>query len=285
MAARHIAVVTDSTASLDPADAEREGITVVPLKLVIGAATFTEGVDATSDDVAQALKDFVPVSTSRPTPEEFAAVYARLAQEGHDAIVSVHLSAEISGTFESAQVAAREAPVPVMCVDTRQVGIATGFAAGRAAAVARAGGDEAAAVGAALAAGESSSVLMYVDTLEYLRRGGRVGAATALIGSALAVKPLLTLRDGVVVPLERVRTSAKAVARLEALVAEAAEAATEGYDIGVQHLANHDLADQVAERLAGVLGRDRLPVNEVGAVIGAHVGPGMLAVTVTPRLG
>ncbi len=285
MAARHIAVVTDSTASLDPADAEREGITVVPLKLVIGAATFTEGVDATSDDVAQALKDFVPVSTSRPTPEEFAAVYARLAQEGHDAIVSVHLSAEISGTFESAQVAAREAPVPVMCVDTRQVGIATGFAAGRAAAVARAGGDEAAAVGAALAAGESSSVLMYVDTLEYLRRGGRVGAATALIGSALAVKPLLTLRDGVVVPLERVRTSAKAVARLEALVAEAAEAATEGYDIGVQHLANPDLADQVAERLAGVLGRDRLPVNEVGAVIGAHVGPGMLAVTVTPRPG
>ncbi len=209
MAARRIAVVTDSTASLDPADAEREGITVVPLKLVIGAATFTEGVDATSDDVAQALKDFVPVSTSRPTPEEFAAVYARLAQEGHDAIVSVHLSAEISGTFESAQVAAREAPVPVMCVDTRQVGIATGFAAGRAAAVARAGGDEAAAVGAALAAGESSSVLMYVDTLEYLRRGGRVGAATALIGSALAVKPLLTLRDGVVVPLERVRTSAE----------------------------------------------------------------------------
>ncbi len=278
MAARRIAVVTDSTASLDPADAEREGITVVPLKLVIGAATFTEGVDATSDDVAQALKDFVPVSTSRPTPEEFAAVYARLAQEGHDAIVSVHLSAEISGTFESAQVAAREAPVPVMCVDTRQVGIATGFAAGRAAAVARAGGDEAAAVGAALAAGESSSVLMYVDTLEYLRRGGRVGAATALIGSALAVKPLLTLRDGVVVPLERVRTSAKAVARLEALVAEAAEAATEGY-------ANPDLADQVAERLAGVLGRDRLPVNEVGAVIGAHVGPGMLAVTVTPRPG
>jgi DegV family protein with EDD domain len=285
MVARRIAVVTDSTASLDPADAEREGITVVPLKLVIGAATFTEGVDATSDDVAQALKDFVPVSTSRPTPEEFAAVYARLAQEGHEAIVSVHLSAEISGTFESAQVAAREAPVPVMCVDTRQVGIATGFAAGRAAAVARAGGDEAAAVGAALAAGESSSVLMYVDTLEYLRRGGRVGAATALIGSALAVKPLLTLRDGVVVPLERVRTSAKAVARLEALVAEAAEAATEGYDIGVQHLANPDLADQVAERLAGVLGRDRLPVNEVGAVIGAHVGPGMLAVTVTPRLG
>lgn len=283
MSARRIAVVTDSTASLDPGDAAREHITVVPLKLVIGASTFTEGVDATSDDVAQALKDFVPVSTSRPTPDDFAAVYRRLAEEGHDAIVSVHLSAQISGTFESAQLAAQECSVPVMCVDTRQVGVATGFAAGRAAAVARDEGDEAAAVGAALAAGESSTVLMYVDTLEYLRRGGRVGAATALIGSALAVKPLLTLRDGVVVPLERVRTTAKAVARLETLVVEAAEAAEHGYDIGVQHLANPELAVQVAERLTGVLGRERVPVNEVGAVIGAHVGPGMLAVTVTPR--
>jgi DegV family protein with EDD domain len=283
VAARRIAVVTDSTASLDPADAEREGITVVPLKLVIGARTFTEGVDATSEDVAAALKDFVPVSTSRPTPDEFAAVYQRLADEGHEAIVSVHLSAKISGTLESAQVAAQDAPVPVMCVDSRQVGVATGFAAGRAAQVAREGGDEAAAVGAAMSAGESSIVLMYVDTLEYLRRGGRVGTATALIGSALAVKPLLTLRDGTVVPLERVRTTGRAVARLESLTLEAAEAATSGYDIGVQHLANPDLAAQVAEHLASSLGRDHVAVNEVGAVIGAHVGPGMLAVTVTPR--
>lgn len=280
---RRIAVVTDSTASLDPVDAEREGITVVPLKLVIGASTFTEGVDATSDDVASALKDFVPVSTSRPNPEEFGAVYERLADEGFDAVVSVHLSAEISGTFDSAQLAAREASIPVMCVDSRQVGIATGFAAGRAASVVREGGDEAAAVAAALAAGESSTVLMYVDTLEYLRRGGRVGAAAALIGSALAVKPLLTLRDGLVEPLERVRTTSKAVARLEVLTVQAAEKAQDGFDIGVQHLANPELAQQVADRLAASLGREQVPVNEVGAVIGAHVGPGMLAVTVTPR--
>ncbi|WP_369796994.1 DegV family protein [Aeromicrobium sp. Leaf291] len=275
--------MTDSTASLDPVDAEREGITVVPLKLVIGASTFTEGVDATSDDVASALKEFVPVSTSRPTPDEFGAVYERLAAEGFDAVVSVHLSAEISGTFDSAQLAAREASIPVMCVDSRQVGIATGFAAGRAARVVREGGDEAAAVGAALAAGESSTVLMYVDTLEYLRRGGRVGAAAALIGSALAVKPLLTLRDGMVEPLERVRTTSKAVARLEVLTVQAAEKAQDGFDIGVQHLANPELAQQVADRLAASLGREQVPVNEVGAVIGAHVGPGMLAVTVTPR--
>jgi DegV family protein with EDD domain len=124
---------------------------------------------------------------------------------------------------------------------------------------------------------------MYVDTLEYLRRGGRVGTATAVIGSALAVKPLLTLRDGVVVPLERVRTTAKALARLEALTVQAAQAAEHGYDIGVQHLADPEVGRQVAERLASALDRDEVPVNEVGTVIGAHVGPGTIAVTVTPR--
>lgn len=276
-----IAVVTDSTASLDPADAAREGVTVVPLKVVIGTETFVEGVDVTPQDVAQALTDHVAVSTSRPTPEEFLAVYERLAAEGHRAVLSIHLSAQISGTFESAQVAARQAPIPVMCIDTRQVGIATGFAAGRAARACAEHDDEATAVAAALEAGERSRVIMYVDTLEHLRRGGRIGAAAALIGSALAVKPLLTIVDGEVVPLERVRTTAKALARLEALAVQAAHEAG-SYEIGVQHLANPEVADDVAARLAAALGRERVPVNEVGAVIGAHVGPGMLAVTVTP---
>lgn len=281
--ARRIAVVTDSTASLDPADARKESITVVPLSVVIGAETFTEGVDVTADDIAGALREFVPVSTSRPTPDTFAGVYQQLADEGYEAVVSVHLSADVSGTIESAQLAAADAPLPVMCVDTRQVGIATGFAAGRAARVVRDGGDEAAAVGAALAAGEQSKVFMYVDTLEYLRRGGRVGTAAALIGSALAVKPLLTISGGTVVPLERVRTTGKALARLEALTVAAAGDCADGYDIGVQHLANPDVAEQVARRLADALHRESVPVNEVGAVIGAHVGPGTLAVTVTPR--
>jgi DegV family protein with EDD domain len=125
--------------------------------------------------------------------------------------------------------------------------------------------------------------MLYVDTLEYLKRGGRVGSAAALIGSALAVKPLLTLRDGLVVPLERVRTTAKALSRLEALAVEACQACADGFDIGVQHLANESTALAVAERLASTLGRDSIPVDEVGAAIGAHVGPGMVSVTVTPR--
>jgi DegV family protein with EDD domain len=278
-----VAIVTDSTASLSPDDAAREAITVVPLQVVIGAEVYTEGEDVTSDMIAEALAAFVPVNTSRPTPDDFLAVYERLAAEGATAIVSVHLSAKMSGTLDSAVLASKQASVPVTCVDSMQVGLATGFAASRAARVRDAGGDALAVAEAARVAGESSTTMLYVDTLEYLKRGGRVGPAAAMIGSALAVKPLLTLRDGLVVPLERVRTTAKALSRLEALAVEACEACSGGFDIGVQHLANESVAAAVAQRLGATLGRDALPVDEVGAAIGAHVGPGMVSVTVTPR--
>ena len=278
-----VAVVTDSTSSLSPEDAAAEGIAVVPLQVIIGADVYIEGVDVTSDMLADALAAFVPVSTSRPTPDDFLAVYQRLAGEGADAIVSVHLSAKMSGTLDSALLAAKESPVPVTCVDTTQVGIATGFAAGRAAEARDAGDDAAGVADAARRAGESSTCLLYVDTLEYLKRGGRVGAAAALIGSALAVKPILTIKDGLVVPLERVRTQAKALARLEALAVESAQACDKGFQIGVQHLSSPAVAEAVAGRLSVALGIDPISVDEVGASIGAHVGPGMISVSVTPR--
>jgi len=281
--ADRIAIVTDSTASLSPADAEREHILVVPLKVIIGAETFVEGsAELTSDMIAEALAAFVPVSTSRPTPSEFLAVYAQAAAEGADHIVSVHLSSKMSGTFESAQLAAKESAVPVTVVDSQQVGLGVGFAAGRAAAARDAGGDAAAVAAAAERAGESTTIALYVDTLEYLKRGGRVGSAAALIGSALAVKPILTLADGMVVPLEKVRTSARALARVEAIAVAAAQAYEDGYSIGVQHLANDAVAQQVAQRLADQLERSSVSVDEVGAAIGAHVGPGMISVTITP---
>ena len=278
-----IGIVTDSTSSLSPDDAEREGIVVVPLQVIIGADVFTEGEDVTSDMIAEALAGFVPVSTSRPAPDEFLAVYERLAAEGAASIVSVHLSSRMSGTLDSARLAAEQASVPVTCIDSTQVGVATGFAAGRAAQARDAGADVVGVAEAARSAGETSTTLLYVDTLEYLKRGGRVGSAAALIGSALAVKPILTITDGVVVPLERVRTQAKALTRLEAMAVEKAGACADGFDIGVQHLASLATATAVAERLATALGRDTIPVDEVGAAIGAHVGPGMISVTITPR--
>jgi DegV family protein with EDD domain len=282
-----VAIVTDSTASLPPEVAAERGILVVPLQVVIGATVHDEGSEgATPDLVAAALKDWKPVSTSRPGPAALLEVYERAAREGATEIVSVHLSGDMSGTFESAQLAARDASVPVIPVDTRQVGVATGYAALAAADVVAAGGSAEDAAAAARTRAASSASLFYVDTLEYLRRGGRIGAAAALLGGALSVKPLLQIEDGKVASLERVRTTTRALARLEELAAE--RAGDEAVDVCVAHLANRERADHLTERLA-----QRLEANlegravwcgELGAVLGAHVGPGMIAVCVAPRI-
>ena len=281
-----IAVVTDSTASL-PADVVKaHDIVVVPLQVVIGSEVFDEGVEgATPETVAAALREYRPVSTSRPAPAVMLEVYERAARDGAKAVVSVHLSGEMSGTFESAQLAAREASIPVLAVDSRQVGVATGYAVLAAADVIEAGGTPEEAAEAARARAAASSSLFYVDTLEYLRRGGRIGTAAALFGGALAVKPLLQIQDGTVATLEKVRTSARALSRLEEL---AVEAAGEGpVDACVAHLASPDRAGQLAsrltERLAANLEGGDVWCGELGAVLGAHVGPGMLAVCVAPR--
>jgi DegV family protein with EDD domain len=212
-------------------------------------------------------------------------IYEEAARDGASAVVSVHLSGEMSGTFESAQLAAARAPLPVHAVDSRQVGVATGFAALTAADVLDAGGTAEEAAAAARARAASSSSLFYVDTLEYLRRGGRIGAAAALFGGALAVKPLLQIAEGRVATLEKVRTTARALSRLEELAVDAAGDAQ--IDLCVAHLASPDRAGQLSQALAGRLeqnlsGRD-VWCAELGAVLGAHVGPGMLAVCVAPR--
>ncbi|MDR7251110.1 DegV family protein with EDD domain [Nocardioides sp. BE266] len=281
-----VVVVTDSTASLPAEVAQARGIRVVPLQVVIGAKVLDEGPDgATPDVVAQALRDFVPVSTSRPAPALFADLYRSLEADGVDEIVSVHLSGEMSGTFESAQLAALEVELPVHVVDSGQVGIATGYAALTALDALEAGGSGQEAAEAALARGQAASSLFYVDTLEYLRRGGRIGAAAAIFGSALAVKPLLEIKDGKVVPRERVRTASRALARLADLAVEIA--GEQQVDVCVSHLANaeraEELAATLAERLAPGLDGREVMCGELGAVLGAHVGPGMVAVCVSPR--
>lgn len=286
-----VAVLTDSSATLPAGVAEEHAITVVPLQVVIGAQSYDDGVDpeASPASIAAALKDFVPVSTSRPSPAAVLQAYRRAAAEGAEEIVSVHLSAEVSATYESALLAARESPVPVHAVDTRQVGPGTGHAAVAAAVAVAAGRSGADAAQAARARAARTRTWFYVDTLEYLRRGGRVRTAAALLGSALAVKPLLQVENGRICPFEKVRTSVRALARLEDLAAQT-EDDTEvdaEVDVTVCHLANADAATRLASalqaRLAGALGDRQAAVVEVPAVIGAHVGPGLVGVAVTPR--
>ena len=280
------AIVTDSTAMLPAELATQRGITVVPLQVVIGAEVLDEGADgATPEVVAEALRAFKPVSTSRPSPAVLLEAYEAAARDGATEVLSIHLSGEMSGTFESAQLAARDASIPVVAVDSRQVGVATGFAVLAAADVLDAGGTAGEAAEVARARADASASLFYVDTLEYLRRGGRIGAAAALFGGALSVKPLLQIEDGVVATLEKVRTTARALGRLEELAVQAA--GEHAVDVCVAHLANPDRAGQLTESLASRLaanlaGRD-VWCGELGAVLGAHVGPGMLAVCVAPR--
>jgi DegV family protein with EDD domain len=280
-------IVTDSTATLPPDVVASLGVEVVSLQVVVDDASYDEGApEATPDRIAAALKAKRAVSTSRPAPAVFAEVYQRLADAGADDIVSIHLSSRVSGTFESAHLAARSAPVPVTCVDTREVGLATGYAVETAAAVLAGGGTRLEAAEGARARAAAASSLFYVDTLDYLRRGGRVSAAGALLGGALAVKPLLGIVDGAITPLEKVRTSAKAIARLEELAVERAR--DRDIDLAVAHMASPeraaDLRERLAGRLADELGGREVRCAELGAVLGAHVGPGMLAVCVAPTV-
>ncbi|MFJ9924793.1 EDD domain protein, DegV family [Streptomyces misionensis] len=279
---RHVAIVTDSTAYLPPRMMERHGITAVPLTVVLGDRALEEGTEISTRALAQALQKRRPVTTSRPAPEVFAETYREVAGSGVSGIVSLHLSGELSGTYDAAVLAAREAPVPVRVVDTGMVAMALGFCALAAAEAAEAGGTVDEAVTAAEKRAAGSSAYFYVDTLDYLRRGGRIGAAQALLGSALAVKPLLQLDGGRIELLEKVRTASKAIARLEEITAERAGSAE--VDIAVHHLAAPEraatLADRLRERVPGLA---ELHVSEVGAVIGAHTGPGLLGAVVSPR--
>lgn len=278
----HVAILTDSTAYLGQEALVRHDIRVVPLTVVIGDEALVEGTEISAPAVARALQKRHQVTTSRPSPAEFAAAFEAAAASGAQAIVSLHLSAEFSGTYDAATVAAKEAPVPVRVVDTGMVAMALGFTVLAAAEAAEAGGtlDEIVAVAEKHAA--ETSAFFYVDTLDYLRRGGRIGAAQALFGSALAVKPLLRLADGRIELLEKVRTASRAITRLEEIVVE--QAGVRRVDLAVHHLAASDRAATLAERLrTRVPGLEDLLLSEVGAVIGAHAGPGLLGVVISPH--
>jgi DegV family protein with EDD domain len=278
---RHVAIVTDSTAYLPQRTMERHSITSVPLTVVLGDQALEEGTEISARSLALALQKRRPVTTSRPSPEVFAETYRKVAESGAEAIVSLHLSAEFSGTYDAAVLAAKDAPVPVRVVDTGMVAMALGFCALAAAEAAGSGGSVDEAVTAAEKRAANTSAYFYVDTLDYLRRGGRIGAAQALLGSALAVKPLLQLDGGRIEMLEKVRTASKAIARLEEIAAE--RAGTSRVDIAVHHLAAPERASALADRLRErVPGLAELHVSEVGAVIGAHTGPGLLGVVVSP---
>lgn len=282
-----IAIVTDSTSYLPADAATRSGIGVVPMTVVVAGQSLEED-QVPPERIAAALQSWQIVTTAGPNPERLLRAYRQAIADGADEIVSVHISAQMSGTYASALTAAAQASVPVHVVDSGTVGMALGFAALAGARAASAGLTAQAVVDLVTRTAHEGHEYFYVDTLEHLRRGGRISVGQALLGQALAVKPLLRIADGRVEPAERVRTASRALARLEDIAVEQAQdVAATTVDVAVHHLASSERADMLAARIADRLGsRLAAPpvVTEVGAAVGAHVGPGMLAVVVSPRL-
>lgn len=277
-----VAIVTDSTAYLPEKIADR--VRVVPLRVHLGSHTLVDGVDVEPADVVAALKAKMPVSTSRPSPAEFAAAYRALLDEGADHIVSVHLAAALSGTWESAVLAAQDFGFGlVRVVDSRGTAAGLGYAVAAAQAAAESGASAAEVQQAATEIIDRTRTLFYVDTLEYLRRGGRIGTAAAVLATSLSVKPLLQMVEGHIVALEKVRTPTRALARLVALTVAAAGRSR--VDVAVHHLAAAGRADSVAEQLFKTLPSvGEVQVAELGPVLGVHLGPGAIGTVVVSRV-
>jgi len=219
-------------------------------------------------------------TTSQPSIGDFVAVYEPLLDEGRE-IVSVHISSGISGTFEAAG-QARERLVAegkggerIHIFDSRSACGGMGYSALAAAAAARAGADGEAALARARQAREELKMWFAIDTLEYLRRGGRIGGARAWIGSALKIKPILTLEEEIT-PVERVRTRARSLERLRDYARQRHEARLDAWVI--QHIQDAETANALADDCREIFGCDPVYVSEIGPVIGAHVGPGLIGV-------
>ena len=281
------AVVADTTGYLPPAlNAEHE-IHLVPLYVAL------EGVQQSEAELLDDLDEFYErlrasgesVTTSQPSIGDFIDVYEPLLAEGRE-IVSVHLSAGISGTYEAATQARERLSAEgrggerIQIVDSATAAGGMGLVLLAAACAATGGADAEAAAAAAREAREELQIWFAVDTLEYLRRGGRIGGAGAWLGSALRIKPILTFTEEVE-PVERVRTQAKSFERLVSYARQRHEDGADGWV--VQHIQDPEAAERMVEECRPIFGSDPVFTSEIGPVLGAHAGPGLLGIGATKR--
>ena len=273
-ARRRVAVVTDSTSDLPQDLAQQVGIHIMPQTLIMGGRTWRDGVDihpAAFYELLRTSPDFP--STSQATAGEFEALF-REASQGVEGIVAVLVSSSLSGTINSAMIAVGNMPdVPIEVVDSRAASMQLGFialAAGRAAA---AGGDLQAVARAARSLVGRVHIFFVVDTLEYLHRGGRIGAAARMVGTVLNLKPVLELTGGTVQPLAKIRTRRKAMDRLFELVEERV-APGDRLHMSVLHVAAPEEGRALADEMEARFHLVEMVRTEAGPVIGTHVGPG-----------
>ncbi len=277
-----VRVVTDSTSDIPPELVAELGITVVPLQVIFGSESLRDGVDIGVDEFYGRLasSDALP-TTSQPSIGDFEEVYRRLGSETNE-IVSIHLSAKLSGTMNSALVArASFAQRRIEVIDSRSASLGCGIAVVKAAQAAQAGEPIERVCAVAHDAIASQRIAFTVDSLDQLRRGGRLGRGAAFLGSVLSIKPILEIRGGEIYPAERVRTRKRALDRL----VEWAEAEGEVTDVAVVHGAAPDDAEKLRSRLAERFPKAALWTGRVGPVLGAHVGPTVIGVMTLGKRG
>lgn len=277
-----IGIVTDSTAYLEPDYIQANDIKVVPLKVIFDGETFREGVDISNDEFYRRLKesgDFP--TTSQPSAGEFLEAYRDMAGR-YDALLSIHISAGISGTVESARTAAADmGDYQIEIIDSRYTAIQLLMIIDELVKARDQGKDMGELKSLADRLIRESELLFLVDTLEYLKRGGRIGGAQAFLGSMLRIKPILYI-DGTIDALEKVRGSHKAIDRLVELAAE--KMGTRKARVGITHVQDRERMQELLEKVKGSLNCDpnSIVFNETGPVIGAHAGPGTVGVGFFP---
>jgi DegV family protein with EDD domain len=273
-----VRIVTDSVSDLPPDVADEFGIMVVPLILSFGSDAYRDGIDLTPDQFYKKLKDSkIFPTTSAPPPAIFAQVFDGLAEEADD-IVVLTISAKLSGTHDAALQGTRlmKKRCRVHVVDSQLATIGQGFIAMKAARAAQSGASVDEVLDVVRRNIPRSEILAAFDTLEYLRRGGRIGAAKAYLGSMLNVNPLIALKDGVVKPVGRTRSRSKAIDSLFAFAANYSFIE----ELAVEYTNCRADAEALIDRLAALYPKERIYRSRMTPVIGTHTGPGLLVVAV-----
>lgn len=277
-----VKIVTDSTADLPVLLAQELGITVVPVYVRFGQKVYRDRIDISEAEFYQKLvEDPVHPTTSQPSPADFADVYKKLSREA-DEIVSIQVTSKLSGTYNSALQGRELAEMghPIEVVDSLSISMGLGLIAITAAKAAMAGESLQAVMEEIRQCIPCIRLLGVFDTLKYLLLGGRIGKAKALLGSVLNVKPLLTMRDGELLPAGLARTRSKGIDRLFDLVKNALNI----QELAIVHSTSPDEAGSLKERIASIFDRERIHIARLGPALGVHGGPGALILALMEKV-
>ncbi len=271
-----IKIVTDSTADLPEEFIIKHKITVIPLKIIFGEKTFRDGIDITNQQLYEQMEKNKIPGTSQPTPAEFASAYKKLAADG-SSIISIHISSAMSGTCQSARLAKEMLPdLDIEVIDSRQVSMALGLIVLKAAISASEGKTKQEILKIISRIISKIQVYFIVDTLKYLKHGGRIGQAEALLGTILNVKPILHIKDGLVQPYEKVRSKTRAIERLVQIFSN--YTGNKKVVCSLVHGMNPAAFDELLKKITPLLNCNEPVFSTLGSVVGTHVGPGVIGI-------